>query len=54
MCLQATPHACAQVIGLLKDAFVKAGLDLVLFPYGAIPTGYEQGIIEVCYNVLQT
>lgn len=38
-----------QVIGLLKDAFVKAGLDLVLFPYGAIPTGYEQGIIEVCF-----
>ncbi len=37
-----------QVIGLLKDAFVKAGLNLVLFPYGAIPTGYEQGIIEVC------
>ena len=38
---------CMQVIGLLKDAFQKAGLDLYLAPYGALPTAYECGIIEV-------
>ncbi|GAX81982.1 hypothetical protein CEUSTIGMA_g9410.t1, partial [Chlamydomonas eustigma] len=36
-----------QVIQLLRDAFVKAGLDLYLCPYGCLPTGYERGIIEV-------
>lgn len=36
-----------QVIGLLKDAFKKAGLDLYLAPYGVLPTAYECGIIEV-------
>ena len=36
-----------QVIGLLKDAFQKAGLDLYLAPYGVLPTAYECGIIEV-------
>eukprot|EP00884_Botryococcus_braunii_P016006 jgi/Botrbrau1/3089/Bobra.0070s0075.1 len=36
-----------QVIGLLKDAWRKAGLELYLAPYGVIPTGYECGIIEV-------
>jgi phosphatidylinositol 4-kinase A len=35
------------VIGLLKDAWRKAGLELYLAPYGVIPTGYECGIIEV-------
>jgi phosphatidylinositol 4-kinase len=38
---------CLQVIGLLKDAFQKAGLDLYLAPYGVLPTAYECGIIEV-------
>ncbi|KAA6416579.1 MAG: phosphatidylinositol 4-kinase alpha-like, partial [Trebouxia sp. A1-2] len=37
----------ALVIGLLKDAFQKAGLDLYLAPYGVLPTAYECGIIEV-------
>ena len=32
---------------MLKTAFVKAGLDLYLCPYGCLPTGYECGIIEV-------
>ena len=36
-----------QVIGLLKNAFVKAGLDLFLAPYSVIPTEYECGILEV-------
>lgn len=36
-----------QVIELLRNAFGKAGLDVNLFPYGTIPTGFEQGIIEV-------
>ena len=35
------------MINLLKTAFVKAGLDLYLCPYGCLPTGYECGIIEV-------
>ena len=36
-----------QVIGLLKDAFFKAGLELYLAPYGVLPTGFECGVIEV-------
>eukprot|EP00208_Stichococcus_sp_RCC1054_P001997 CAMPEP_0206143372 /NCGR_PEP_ID=MMETSP1473-20131121/20292_1 /ASSEMBLY_ACC=CAM_ASM_001109 /TAXON_ID=1461547 /ORGANISM="Stichococcus sp, Strain RCC1054" /LENGTH=1452 /DNA_ID=CAMNT_0053538737 /DNA_START=218 /DNA_END=4576 /DNA_ORIENTATION=- len=39
-----------QVIGLLKEAFQKAGLDLYLAPYGVLPTSYECGIIEVVPN----
>lgn len=39
-----------QVIGLLKDAFTKAGLGLYLAPYGVLPTAYECGIIEVVPN----
>uniref|UniRef100_A0A1D2ACF6 1-phosphatidylinositol 4-kinase n=2 Tax=Auxenochlorella protothecoides TaxID=3075 RepID=A0A1D2ACF6_AUXPR len=39
-----------QVIGLLKKAFLTAGLDLYLLPYGVIATGYECGIIEVIPN----
>lgn len=38
---------CLQVIGLLKDAFQKAGLDLYLAPYGVLSTAYECGIVEV-------
>ena len=36
-----------QVIEILANAFKSAGLSSYLFPYGTIPTGYEQGIIEV-------
>lgn len=36
-----------QVIDLVQKAFQRAGLEANLFPYGAIPTAYEQGIIEV-------
>lgn len=32
---------------LLKGAFDGAGLPLYLAPYGVVPTGHEQGIIEV-------
>ncbi len=32
---------------LLKGAFDAAGLPLYLAPYGVVPTGHEQGIIEV-------
>lgn len=32
-----------QIIKILKDVFIKAGLDLYLCPYGVIPTGYEKG-----------
>lgn len=39
-----------QVIGLLKEAFEKAGLDLYLAPYGVVPTDYECGIIQVVPN----
>ena len=42
-----TSQCCLQVIGLLKDAFFKAGLELYLAPYGVLPTGFECGIIEV-------
>ena len=46
MCSRTIP-VILQVIGLLKDAFKKAGLDLYLAPYGVLPTAYECGIIEV-------
>ncbi|EFN54838.1 hypothetical protein CHLNCDRAFT_134867 [Chlorella variabilis] len=36
-----------QVMRLLKGAFDRAGLPLYLAPYGVVPTGHEQGIIEV-------
>jgi hypothetical protein len=36
-----------QVLRLLKGAFDGAGLPLYLAPYGVVPTGHEQGIIEV-------
>ncbi|KAL4857248.1 Phosphatidylinositol 4-kinase alpha 1 [Chlorella vulgaris] len=36
-----------QVMRLLKGAFDGAGLPLYLAPYGVVPTGHEQGIIEV-------
>jgi len=36
-----------QVIGLLKEAYEKAGLDLPMAPYGVLATDYECGIIEV-------
>ena len=36
-----------QVIKLLSDAYVAAGLELYLVPYGCLPTGYERGVIEV-------
>lgn len=32
-----------QIIKILKDVYIKAGLDLYLCPYGVIPTGYEKG-----------
>ncbi|XP_031499033.1 phosphatidylinositol 4-kinase alpha 1 [Nymphaea colorata] len=39
-----------QVIALLRDIFEAVGLNLYLFPYGVLPTGYERGIIEVVPN----
>ncbi|KAG0561044.1 hypothetical protein KC19_9G032800 [Ceratodon purpureus] len=36
-----------QVIALLKEIWAAIGLDLYLFPYGVLPTGYGRGIIEV-------
>ena len=39
-----------QVIGLLKDAFVQAGLGLYVAPYAVVPTAYECGIIEIVPN----
>ncbi len=35
------------MIGLLKEAYEKAGLQLPMAPYGVIATDYECGIIEV-------
>lgn len=39
-----------QVISLLGDIYGAVGLNLYLFPYGVLPTGYERGIIEVVPN----
>eukprot|EP00897_Mesotaenium_endlicherianum_P010276 jgi/Mesen1/9277/ME000060S08706 len=39
-----------QVIGLLRDINRAVGLELYLYPYGVIPTGYERGILEVVPN----
>ncbi|GBG80565.1 hypothetical protein CBR_g31025 [Chara braunii] len=39
-----------QVIALLRDVFAAINLDLYLFPYGVLPTGYGRGIIEVVPN----
>ena len=36
-----------QVIALLREIWAAVGLDLYLFPYGVLPTGYGRGIIEV-------
>ena len=38
-----------QIIKLLKDVFIKAGLDLYLCPYGVIPTGYEKGMTDLLH-----
>lgn len=39
-----------QVIAMLRSAFQRSGLDLFLYPYGVVPTGYERGVIEVVPN----
>ncbi|PPD69876.1 hypothetical protein GOBAR_DD33246 [Gossypium barbadense] len=39
-----------QVIALLRDIFTAVGLNLYLFPYGALPTGPEKGIIELNFQ----
>ncbi|CAM6087859.1 unnamed protein product [Calypogeia fissa] len=39
-----------QVIALLRDIFEAVNLNLYLFPYGVLPTGYGRGIIEVVPN----
>eukprot|EP00850_Spirogloea_muscicola_P017580 SM000152S01568 [mRNA] locus=s152:325750:333245:- [translate_table: standard] len=36
-----------QVITLLRNIFRAVHLNLYLFPYGVLPTGYERGIIEL-------
>ncbi|KAG0598394.1 hypothetical protein M758_12G069200 [Ceratodon purpureus] len=39
-----------QVIALLKDIWKAIGVNLYVFPYGVLPTGYGRGIIEVVPN----
>ncbi|CAM6105243.1 unnamed protein product [Calypogeia fissa] len=39
-----------QVIALLRDIYEAVGINLYLFPYGVLPTGYGRGIIEVVPN----
>ncbi|KAL3700638.1 hypothetical protein R1sor_018660 [Riccia sorocarpa] len=39
-----------QVIALLRDIYAAVGINLYLFPYGVLPTGYGRGIIEVVPN----
>ncbi|BBM99420.1 phosphatidylinositol 4-kinase A [Marchantia polymorpha subsp. ruderalis] len=39
-----------QVIALLRDIFTAVGINLYLFPYGVLPTGFGRGIIEVVPN----
>lgn len=39
-----------QIVTVLKDVFSKNNLELFLYPYGVIPSGYERGIIEVVPN----
>lgn len=36
-----------QVIALLRNIWEAVGINLYLFPYGVLPTGYGRGIIEV-------
>lgn len=39
-----------QVIAMLEETFKDIGLDLFLYTYGVITTGYEMGLIEVVPN----
>lgn len=39
-----------QVIALLRDIWKAIGINLYVFPYGVLPTGYGRGIIEVVPN----
>lgn len=39
-----------QVIELITRQYIAAGLDLMVSPYGVVPTGHECGIIEVIPN----
>lgn len=39
-----------QVIALLRDIWRAIGVNLYVFPYGVLPTGYGRGIIEVVPN----
>lgn len=42
--------AVFQLIKLCQTIVQSAGLDLYLDPYSVLPTGYEQGIIQVVPN----